>query len=143
VRKLGECDLLTLASPIYLSKHGEPKHPYDLRNHECLIYANDSAVSTWTYRENGEHIAVQVRGRIVANNGAALMEAAVRGMGIVCQPDFIAANYMGGETLRQVLKNFEIAPLGIYAILPSNRYIPHRVNLLIAYLEKQIRSPHA
>src|SRR5574343_797749 len=76
VRKLGECQLLTLASPAYLAQHGEPRHPSDLRQHECLIYASDTAVSTWPYRDKGQTLQVPVRGRIVANNGAALTEAA-------------------------------------------------------------------
>jgi len=29
--------------------------------------------------------------------------------------------------------------LGIYAVLPSNRYIPHRVNVLIEHLAKSLR----
>ena len=34
----------------------------------------------------------------------------------------------------EVLKKFAAKPLGIYAVLPSNRYIPHRVSVLIEYL---------
>ena len=39
--------------------------------------ASDNAVSTWPYRENGQTLPIQVRGRIVANNGVALTEALV------------------------------------------------------------------
>jgi len=136
VRKLGECQLLTLASPAYLAQHGEPRHPSDLRQHECLIYASDTAVSTWTYRDKGQTLQVPVRGRIVANNGAALTEAAARGMGITRQPDFIAAPYLAQGRVQAVLQRFETAPLGIYAVLPSNRYIPHRVSVLIEHLAR-------
>ena len=139
VRKLGECELLTLASPDYLAQHGEPRHPSDLRHHECLIYASDNAVSTWPYREGGQTVPVQVRGRIVANNGAALTEAAARGMGITRQPDFIAAPYLAQGRVKVVLQDFENAPLGIYAVLPSNRYIPHRVSVLIEHLAQVMR----
>lgn len=138
VRKLGECRLLTLASHDYLAQHGEPHHPTDLRHHECLIYASDTAVSTWSYRENGQALQVPVRGRIVANNGVALMEAALRGMGIACQPDFIAAPYLARGQVAQVLQRFELAPLGIYAVLPSNRYIPQRVSVLIEHLARML-----
>ena len=70
----------------YLAQHGEPRHPSDLRQHECLIYASDTAVSTWSYRDKGQTLQVPVRGRIVANNGAALTEGAARGMGITPEP---------------------------------------------------------
>lgn len=140
VRKLGECRLLTLASPAYLAGHGVPRHPNELRQHECLIYASDSAVSTWSYSEQGQACSVQVRGRIVANNGVALTEAAARGMGIARQPDFIAAPYLATGRVRAVLEEFEMAPLGIYAVLPGNRYIPQRVNLLIRHLAQVLQS---
>ena len=136
VRKLGQCRLLTLASPGYIAQHGEPRHPTDLRHHECLIYASDTATSTWSYQEGQQTVQVPVRGRIVANNGAALMEAAARGMGVARQPDFIAAPYLAKGQVAQVLQRFEIAPLGIYAVLPSNRYIPHRVSVLIEHLAR-------
>lgn len=136
VRKLGQCRLLTLASPGYIAQHGEPRHPTDLRHHECLIYASDTATSTWSYLEGQQTVQVPVRGRIVANNGAALMEAASRGMGVARQPDFIAAPYLAKGQVAQVLQRFEIAPLGIYAVLPSNRYIPHRVSVLIEHLAR-------
>jgi len=31
-------------------------------------------------------------------------------------------------------------PLGIYAVLPSNRYIPQRVALLIDFLDKSLQA---
>jgi len=39
-----------------------------------------------------------------------------------------------------VLTDFEIPPLGIYAVLPSNRYIPHRVSALIEHLARVLRA---
>ena len=138
VRPLGRCRLLTLASPGYLALHAEPRHPDELRHHECLIYANDSAPGHWLFRDGGQTLQVAVRGRIVANNGVLLTEAAARGLGITHQPDFIAAPYLARGQVRELLQAYERAPLGIYAVLPSNRYIPHRVSALIEHLARAI-----
>ncbi|MEY4761542.1 MAG: HTH-type transcriptional regulator DmlR [Pseudomonadota bacterium] len=138
VRRLGECRLVTLASPDYLARHGEPKRPDALLAHECLVYANDTSVATWHYREGGKSRPVLVRGRLVANNGEALLEAAARGMGITRQPDFLAAASLESGRLRTVLSRFEDEPLGIYAVLPGNRYIPRRVSLLITRLAARL-----
>jgi DNA-binding transcriptional LysR family regulator len=141
VRRLGQCHLLTLAAPDYIAQHGEPRHPRELRHHECLIYASDSASTQWAYREGEHSLQVPVRGRIVANNGSALTEAAACGMGITRQPDFIAAPYLAQGRIKAVLQDFEMPPLGIYAVLPSNRYIPHRVSVLIEHLARKLQSP--
>jgi DNA-binding transcriptional LysR family regulator len=136
VRKLGETRLLTIAAPSYLKRHGEPRDPGDLKHHECLVYARENPVSNWVYQKGGRSFQVSVRGRLVANNGVALAEAAARGMGIARQPEFIGAPYIAQKLVKVILKDFEDAPLGIYAVLPSNRYVPHRVSVLIEYLSK-------
>jgi DNA-binding transcriptional LysR family regulator len=140
VRQLGQVRLLTLASPIYLSAHGEPLQPEALKQHQCLLYGMSLNSATWTYRVNGQLQTVAVRGRIHANNGLALTQAAAKGMGITLQPDFIAEPFLATGELVEVLQNFEQAPMGIYAVLPSNRYIPHRVNVLLEHLAERLRA---
>ena len=134
VRHLGECHLLTLASPGYLSEHGQPLHPEQLRHHECLIYSMTMNAATWAYADAGQVSAFAVRGRIRSNNGVALTQAAAQGLGITRQPDFIAEPFLQSGQVLTLLQDFEAPPLGIYAVLPSNRYIPHRVNVLIEHL---------
>ena len=64
-------------------------------------------------------------------------EAACRGMGLTLAPDFIARPYLASGQLQTLLSAFEAPPLGIYAVLPGNRYIPHRVSVLIQHLAKR------
>jgi DNA-binding transcriptional LysR family regulator len=139
VRHLGECRLLTLASPAYLSAHGQPQHPEQLRRHECLIYSMTMNAATWAYADGGQVSAFAVRGRIRSNNGVALTQAAAQGLGITRQPDFIAEPFLARGEVVELLSEFAPPPLGIYAVLPSNRYIPHRVNVLIEHLAQALR----
>jgi DNA-binding transcriptional LysR family regulator len=138
-RKLGECRLLTLASPQYLSRHGNPQTPAQLSQHVCLAYAHDTLHTTWSYLDHGEEVAVSVQGRIAANNGEALMQVATHGMGITRQPDFIAAPFLQDARVVKVLDAYQPAPLGIYAILPSNRYIPLRVAVLMDFISRRLQ----
>lgn len=134
VRKLGESRLLTVASPQYLAKHGEPVHPQDLAHHACLVYSQDFQPTRWAYGTKEGGIDVTVRPRLAANNGDALLQAAIQGMGITRPPDFMAQPGLNNGSVVQILADYEPAPLGIYAVLPSNRYVPHRVSVLIDYL---------
>ena len=140
VRKLGECRLLTTAAPAYLALHGEPRHPSDLQHHECLVYSMTSSASNWTYRVQGKTQSFPVRGRITADNGLVLLQASARGMGISLQPDFLAQPFLVRQELVEILQAFTPPPLGIYAVLPSNRYIPHRVGVLMEHLAKALRT---
>lgn len=139
VRRLGDSQLLTVASPRYLAAHGRPRRPADLAHHAGLVYASDFQPDTWLYRgKDGTQTRVDVRPRLVANNGEALMQAAAQGLGVTRQPDFIAQPYLDtGEVIR-LLPGFATEPVGIYAVLPSNRYVPHRVSVLIEYLAQAL-----
>ncbi len=131
VRRLGTCRLHTVASPGYLATHGAPRHPDELCHHACLLYAHEATQSVWPYQDGEQSLNVPVRGRVVANNGSMLTEAALRGMGITRQPDFVLGDHLSQGRLQAVLSSFEGPPLGVYAVLPSNRYVPHRVRVLM------------
>ena len=140
VRSLGQCRLLTLASPPYLSLHGQPQTPDDLRRHECLLYTSDTGPVPWRYQVDGQEVRVPVRGRIAANNGVALLQAAARCRGIAQQPDFIAQPFLQRGEVVEILQACAPPLLGIYAVLPSNRYIPQRVSRLMAHLAQALPS---
>ena len=138
VRKLGTSRLLTVASPQYLAQHSRPMHPRDLANHACLVYSQEFQSTTWTYGSKTTETHVTVRPRLAANNGDALLQAAAQGLGITRPPDFIAQPFLDKGSVVEVLKDFEPEPLGIYAVLPSNRYVPHRISVLIDFLAKAL-----
>jgi DNA-binding transcriptional LysR family regulator len=138
VRKLGSCRLLTVASPAYLKQHGKPAHPAELINHECLGYTLTASGMSWNFQVNGHTEAFYIRSRIKANNGDALTEAAACGLGITRQPDFIVDDYLTTGQVETILDEFNAAELGIYAILSSNRYVPHRVRVLLDFLANRL-----
>jgi DNA-binding transcriptional LysR family regulator len=151
LRQLGSCRLLTVAAPTYLALHGQPTHPAQLQHHECLVYSMSSNTATWPYRVadaavgmggaggvNGQVQQFAVRGRLTANNGVALLQATAQGMGIALQPDFLADPFIARQEVVEILQDFASPPLGIYAVLPSNRYIPHRVAVLMDFLAKAL-----
>lgn len=140
-RKLGSCRLLAVAAPDYLARHGRPVHPVDLRHHECLTYTLDPSPTTWWFQVEGRLESIYVRGRLGANNGEALLAAAVCGMGITLQPDFIVEPALAAGTVETILEPFTPPALGIHALLPSNRYVPYRVRVLIDFLAARLREP--
>jgi DNA-binding transcriptional LysR family regulator len=59
-------------------------------------------------------------------------------MGIACQPDFILAPFLEAGRLQTILEEFPVPELGIYAMLPGNRQIPHRVRVLLDFLAERL-----
>ena len=138
-RRIGSSKLRIVAAPDYLQQHGVPQHPAELVGRECLVYL-PTQQGGWTFLVEGSAQTFPISGRMRANNGDALMEAAIRGLGITCQPSFIVASAIEAGQLQAILTDYPMPELGIFALLPSNRYIPHRVRLLVDYLAERLGS---
>jgi DNA-binding transcriptional LysR family regulator len=133
-RKIGSARLLAVAAPDYLARHGRPQHPAELAHHECLGYTMGGSGQSWQFTVDGQVASFPLRSRINANNGEVLTECAARGLGVTLQPDFIVAGFVAGGRVEEILGDFPTPELGIYAVLPSNRHVPHRVRALMDYL---------
>jgi DNA-binding transcriptional LysR family regulator len=137
-RKLGEARLVACASPAYLKAHGTPKTPEDLARHSCVTYEYSPARHVWSFfgRDGREH-AVRVSGPLHANNGDLLAAAAVAGVGIVYEPEFIVGPDIRAGRLVPILKAYT-APLGpIYAVYPSRRYLTAKVRAFVEFLAQR------
>ena len=138
-RKIGKSRSVIVAAPSYLKQNGRPQHPQDLIRHECFGYLLASR-SSWAFVVDGVLQWFPIHGRLQATSGDALLTAAIAGLGITSAPCFMAEQAIRTGKLEVLLSEFDSAELGIYAIYPSNRYIPHRVDVLVDYLAQQIRS---
>ena len=89
---------LVCASPHYLKAAGTPSRPADLARFNCLINAKQVRPNEWRFREPSGEIAVKVKGNLQINDGLALRDAVVRGLGIGRLPDYhVAADVKRGR----------------------------------------------
>ena len=143
VRRLGSSRLVAVAAPEYLAQHGRPQHPGELAGHACIGYSPQVNNRPWSFMVEGRQESFYLPLRLQANNGDALATAAVQGLGISVLPDFIVVDDLASGRLEPLLQGFAPAKLGIYAVLPSNRYMPHRVRVLIEFLSDRLSSAAA
>ncbi len=136
-RRIGSSRTVVVASPDYLARHGKPRHPAELTNHECLCYTGAST-QKWDFVVDGQEQGFPVRGRLQANNGDVLLFAAASGFGITYGPSFICADALAAGHVRPILADFVVPELGIYAVLPGNRLVPHRVRVLVDFLASRL-----
>jgi DNA-binding transcriptional LysR family regulator len=139
--KLGTSRLQVIATPAYLARHGQPRHPAELAGHALLGYTHRGVVQPWAFRIDGEVETFYLPFKLQANNGEALAAAAAQDLGITSVPDFVAEDYLRDHRMVTLLEDFTPPDLGVYALLPSNRYMPHRVQALIEFLARRMRCP--
>jgi DNA-binding transcriptional LysR family regulator len=137
-RRLGRGRLVAVASPDYIARHGEPRHPSELIHHQCLGYTATANSQRWEFMINGKLEQFPIRPRLHANNADVLLKAAAAGLGIACEPVFSAEEGLQSGALVQILADFPASELGIYAVLPSNRHVPHRLRVLMDFLVERL-----
>ncbi len=136
-RKIGGSRSVVVAATDYIARHGRPRHPKDLIKHECFGYMLATR-SSWAFTLDGRAVWFPVTSRLEANSGDALLAAAIGGLGIAHLPTFIVETAVREHRLEILLPAFRTPELGIYAVFPSNRYVPHRVRALVEYMAQRI-----
>jgi DNA-binding transcriptional LysR family regulator len=132
-RVLAPCVSVLVASRSYLAAHGVPKSPAELATHRCLSYANFGK-SVWTLRRGEEQTQVSVASHFSANEATALLSAALAGGGIALQPTYLANKHLADGSLQQVLPEWTLPDMAIYALYPSRKNLSPAVRTLLDYL---------
>ena len=134
-RRLGTTQLLACASPAYLARRGTPQAPEELARHSVLTYAYVSSPFQWRLVDaEGRTHEVRVSGPLHANSGELLVAAALAGMGIVFEPDFVVGPHLARGELRRVLPQYGGPKLDVWAVYPSRRHLSAKVRTFVAYL---------
>ena len=80
--------------------------------------------------EGSEIVTVHPRGRFKADNGTALISAAVAGLGIAWLPDGLTNEHVASGALVPVMTRYPPPPAGIYVIRPPGRHPARKVRVL-------------
>jgi len=130
VRKLASVHLATCASPRYLEKHGQPRHPAELAEHEVLVYSNVAVGRQWFYQKQGKKVSPRMKYRLSANNGEFLAAVASHGYAIVSGPLAFLQDYIEAAQLVPILTDYPRREVGMYAVYPPGRLVSRRVKVL-------------
>ncbi|KAF1727055.1 LysR family transcriptional regulator [Pseudoxanthomonas japonensis] len=129
-RRVGPLYGKLVASPDYLRTHGAPETPDELADHEALMQGTEA----WQFLDGDRVITVHPRGRFKADNGTALIAAAVAGLGIGWLPDGLTDEYVASGALVPVMTRYPPPPAGIYVIRPPGPHPSLKVRVLTELL---------
>jgi len=132
-RILAPCSSVLVASPAYLASHGIPQLPVDLSKHRCVSYANFGK-SIWKLHRGDESAQVSVGSYFSANEATALLKACLAGGGIALQPTYLANPYLHDGRLQQILPEWRLPEMSVYALYPSRKHLSPAVRALLDFL---------
>lgn len=136
VRKIYDIRFVTCASPAYLARRGTPRKPADLAAHECLPYwwPQDQRYREWSFADRRGHFSVPVAGRLNVNHSEALIDAAVKGEGIVSAATFLVADAVAKGALKVVLRRFVTRGPAVSVVYLPSRHLSLRVRAFLDFL---------
>lgn len=131
-RQLAADRRIVCASPDYLNRFGEPRSPEELREHQCI---NLGSLDTWEFTEGAHSIKVKTQGPLRADNGEAVRDACVAGMGIALSSTWCVYEHLRRGELVEVLRDHPIAAdTSIWAVYPSSRLLALKVRAFVDFL---------
>jgi DNA-binding transcriptional LysR family regulator len=135
------CKSVLVASRSYLKNHPDILQPEDLSNHNCLTHSSfDHQI--WHLHKNNQHKSIQIHSTLTANDSSTLLEASIFGAGISMQPTFLANHALQHNTLEQVLPDWGLIEMNIYALYSSRKHLSPTVRALIDFLTTYYKSHH-
>jgi DNA-binding transcriptional LysR family regulator len=133
-RKIASFRLIPCATPRYLNKHGVPRKPADLSQHNCLRHLGMTKDSAWRFADKGDEVAVPVHGRISSNSTVFLRECVLHGEGIGLMPSYSVRKDIKARRLRPLLTKYTTASLPLYVVHPSHRHLATKVRICVDFL---------
>jgi DNA-binding transcriptional LysR family regulator len=114
---------VAVASPGYLSVHGQPEHPRDLVRHRCIRWRWPGRATpyAWEFFENGSWFDVMVEGPLIVNDKEMSVRAALRGVGIAFAVEQAVADHIAAGRLVPLLRRWSASFPGLFLCYPRQR----------------------
>jgi DNA-binding transcriptional LysR family regulator len=130
-------ELVTCCAPKYLVGKSAPQHPNELVDYECLTTVLFR--TTWVFESSRGALSVEVHSRLHSSDSRILREAALRGLGIVILPRFLADEPISKGLLIPLLKDFPVPVFWLKALVPRMKMSRPVVRELVAYLKTRMQ----
>ena len=138
-RRVGPIGVRLVASPGYIETYGSPQRPEELAYHQAVMQGTEA----WQFMDGAKVISVRPQGRFKADNGVALVAAAVAGLGVAYLPDCLTHDSLASGALVPIMTSYPPPPAGAYLVRPPGQHPARKIRVLTELLIEYFgKSPH-
>jgi DNA-binding transcriptional LysR family regulator len=139
-RRIAEGRRLVVATPAYLQRHGRPKSPGELINHQAILYTRGGGES-WTFRRATEEVPVVLQGRLKVTQAEGLREAVICDMGLTVASEWLFAPELRSGKVVAILEDWTLPSNYLSAVYPTGRLASTKARAFVAFVERFMTRP--
>jgi DNA-binding transcriptional LysR family regulator len=130
---------IVCASPSYLNRHGVPRRPEDLQQHNCIrLVRGRRVIDAWSFQEGGKKFEVMVSGNLTTNGGLVVHDWAKSGEGIALKAAWDIQPDLEAGTLIECLKDFWCDEIDLFAIFANRQHLSPRIRIFLDYISSTL-----
>ncbi|RKT27662.1 LysR family transcriptional regulator [Paraburkholderia sp. RAU2J] len=135
-RRVAQLPQVTVASPAYLAKYGEPADPAALSMHRAVNYVSSATGKPvpLEFRIDGRDSAMVLPSAVSVTGAELYAGSALAGLGIVQVPQYRVAGELAAGRLKVILADFPPPPMPVSVLYPQNRQLSSRVRVFAQWL---------
>jgi len=135
-RQIALMPQVTVASPAYLARHGEPRTLDDLAGHQAVDYLSSSTGRSLPldFMVDGRNVLVRPAAVVSVTGAELYASAALAGLGLAQVPRYRVADELASGQLKVVLPDCPPAPMPVSVLYPQNRQVSARVRVFSQWL---------
>jgi len=120
-RKIAAAQRHVLASPAYVARHGTPKLPSDLLNHQAVVYGQPIGTSEWRFRKGTDENSVSMPSRLSLTAAEGVREAVFAGIGLTIASRWMFADGLASGQVVELLPEWSLSPVDLWLLFPAGR----------------------
>ncbi|WP_419903292.1 LysR substrate-binding domain-containing protein [Kiloniella sp.] len=133
-RKIGDLELVLIASPEFLEKQGRPRVPEDLSSLPMIQYRDDKKKPEQVLIKDGQESTTAIQATYTFDNPDVILNALARGIGYTKFPYLLVKEQLKKGELEQVLPSYTVPSKPIYLLYPSRQSLTRRAEVFIEHL---------
>jgi DNA-binding transcriptional LysR family regulator len=138
VRRVASTPLVCVGSRRYFEKHGIPRTPAELLNHNCLQYGGLTESANWPFVGPEGRFSVSVSGSLSSNSVETIRAGVLAGVGIGLFAKVSLADELNHPDVITILDGFMGDARDVSIIWPKRRFVPARVRRATDYFAAAI-----
>ncbi len=138
-KQVGSAPYMLCAAPSFIETSGRPLTVRDLANFNCILDESMDGYERWNFIADGTLVAQPVNGNFASPSTAAVIEAAVAGLGISYVPRYAVVDELGrGELAEIAIEHSTAMSLPVTALYSSRQFMAAKTRIFLDYFIEHV-----